>query len=60
MSKRQWNQYSVVKEYPMMKDYLERFRTTSFFNEVPGLISFFYLQGQAVVDEIRILVLRAH
>ena len=56
MSKRQWNQYSVVKEYPMMKDYLERFRTTSFFNEVPGLISFFYLQGQAVVDEIRIPV----
>lgn len=51
---RQWNQYSVVKEYPVMKDYLERFRTTSFFNEVPGLISFFYLQGQAVVDEVRI------
>ena len=56
MSKRQWNQYRVVKEYPVMKDYLERFRTTSFFNEVPGLISFFYLQGQAVVDEVRIPV----
>ena len=54
MSQRQWNKYSVVKEYPVMKDYLERFRTTSFFNEVPGLISFFYLQGQAVVDEVRI------
>jgi len=53
---RQWNQYSVVKEYPVMKDYLERFRTTSFFNEIPGLISFFYLQGQALVDEIRIPV----
>jgi len=56
MSQRQWNQYSVVKEYPMMKDYLDRFRTTSFFNEVPGLMSFFYLQGQALVDEIRIPV----
>ena len=56
MSQRQWNQYSVVKEYPIMKDYLDRFRKTSFFNEVPGLISFFYLQGQALVDEIRIPV----
>jgi|TARA_R100000482_G_C5121023_1_gene145780 hypothetical protein len=43
-----------MKEYPLVKSYLERFRTTSFFNEVPGLISFFYLQGQAVVDEVRI------
>jgi hypothetical protein len=51
-----WNQYTAVKEYPMMKEYLERFRTTSFFNEVPGLISFFYLQGQALVDYVRIPV----
>lgn len=56
MPQRQWNQYTVVKEYPMMKEYLERFRTTSFFNEVPGLISFFYLQGQALVDYARIPV----
>ncbi len=56
MPQRQWNQYTVVKEYPMMKEYLERFRTTSFFNEVPGLISFFYLQGQALVDYTRIPV----
>ena len=40
----------------MMKNYLERFRTTSFFNEIPGLISFFYLQGQALVDYVRIPV----
>jgi hypothetical protein len=56
MPQRQWNQYTVVKEYPMMKEYLERFRMTSFFNEVPGLISFFYLQGQALVDYARIPV----
>ena len=56
MPQRQWNQYTAVKEYPMMKEYLERFRTTSFFNEVPGLISFFYLQGQALVDYVRIPV----
>ena len=40
----------------MIKEYLERFRTTSFFNEIPGLISFFYLQGQALVDYVRIPV----
>ena len=56
MPQRMWNQYTAVKEYPMMKDYLDRFRTTSFFNEVPGLISFFYLQGQALVDYVRIPV----
>ena len=56
MPQRQWNQYTAVKEYPMMKNYLERFRTTSFFNEIPGLISFFYLQGQALVDYVRIPV----
>ena len=39
-----------------MKNYLERFRKTSFFNEIPGLISFFYLQGQALVDYVRIPV----
>jgi len=56
MPQRQWNQYTAVKKYPMLKDYLERFRTTSFFNEIPGLISFFYLQGQALVDYVRIPV----
>jgi len=40
----------------MLKEYLERFRTTSFFNEIPGLISFFYLQGQTLVDYVRIPV----
>lgn len=56
MPQRQWNEYTAVKEYPMMREYLERYRTTSFFNEVPGLISFFYLQGQALVDYVRIPV----
>ena len=54
MTQRQWNQYTAVKEYPMIKEYLERYRTTSFFNEVPGLLSLFYLQGQALVDYVRI------
>lgn len=56
MPQRNWNTYAAVQEYPMLKEYLERFRTTSFFNEIPGLISFFYLQGQALVDYVRIPV----
>ena len=56
MPQRKWNQYTAVKKYPMLKEYLERFNTTSFYNEVPGLISFFYLQGQALVDHVRIPV----
>ncbi len=53
---RTWEDYTAVKRYPILKDYIERFRKTSFFNEVPALLSFFYLQGQKVADYIRIPV----
>ena len=56
MARRTWRQYSAVKRYPILRDYIERFNKTSFFNELPGLLSFFYLQGQAVVDYVRIPV----
>tara|TARA_R100000656_G_scaffold73436_2_gene54673 strand:+ start:2163 stop:3629 length:1467 start_codon:yes stop_codon:yes gene_type:complete len=56
MARRRWTQYSAVKRYPILVDYIERFNKTSFFNELPGLLSFFYLQGQAVVDYVRIPV----
>ena len=53
---RTWEDYTAVKQYPILKHYVERFRKTSFFNEVPSLLSFFFLQGQAVADVIRIPV----
>jgi len=53
---RTWEDYTAVKQYPILKHYVERFRKTSFYNEVPALLSFFYLQGQAVADYIRIPV----
>ena len=53
---RTWEDYTAVQKYPILKDYIERFRKTSFFNEVPALLSFFFLQGQAVADIIRIPV----
>ena len=45
-----------MQKYPILRQYVDRFRKTSFYNEVPALLSFFYLQGQAVADYIRIPV----
>ena len=53
---RTWDKYRAVLRYPLLKSYIERFQTTSFFNEKAGLLSFFYLQGQAVVDTVRVPV----
>ena len=53
---RTWEDYTAVKQYPILKQYVERFRKTSFFNETPAILSFFFLQGQAVADYIRIPV----
>ncbi len=53
---RTWDKYRAVLEYPLLKSYVERFQTTSFFNEKAGLLSFFYLQGQALVDTVRVPV----
>jgi len=53
---REWNQYTAVERYPIMREYVERFRQTSFFNEMAGLMSFFFLQGHTVVDYVRIPV----
>jgi len=60
MARRTWRQYGAVKRYPILKEYVRRFSKTSFFNELPGLLSFFFLQGQAVVDYIRIPIWASH
>jgi hypothetical protein len=51
---RKWNDYGAVKKHPVLEEYIERFRTTSFYNENAGLISYWYLQGQAIADYVRI------
>lgn len=53
---RKWKEYTAMERYPILKEYVERFRQTSFFNEMAGLLSFFYLQGQMLVDYVRIPV----
>ncbi len=46
--------YECVKKYPMMKGYLEHFKQVSINNEIPGLISFFFILGQVAVPYVRI------
>mgnify|MGYP003137354402 FL=1 len=48
------DKYEAVKEYPILKGYLEHFRQVSKDNEIPGLLSFFFIQGQAAVPYVRI------
>jgi len=51
---RTWRDYAAVKENKVIEDYVERFSLTSFKNELPALLSFFYICGQVVTDYIRI------
>ena len=53
---RTWEDYTAVQKYPILRHYVERYRKTSFYNETPAILSFFFLQGQAVADYIRIPV----
>ena len=39
--------YECVKKYDILNGYLEHFKEVSKNNEIPGLISFFYILGQA-------------
>jgi len=48
--------YECVKNYPILKGYLEHFNRVSKNNEIPGLISFFFILGQASVPYVRIPV----
>ena len=51
---RTWRDYAAVKKYPILEDYVERWNLTSFKNEVPAILSYFYVMGQTVVDYIRV------
>jgi len=50
------DKYDCVKQYPILKGYLEHFNQVSKNNEIPGLISFFFILGQASVPFVRIPV----
>ena len=48
------NEYEAVKEYKVLKSYLEKFRKVSIDNDIPGLLSFFVIQGQVALPYLRI------
>lgn len=48
------NSYEAVTKYDVLKGYLEHFREVSKNNEIPGLLSFFFIQGQAALPYVRI------
>ena len=51
---RDYTQYEAVKKFPLFKRYLDYFRQTSMDNDIPGMLSFFFLQGQTAVPYVRI------
>tara|TARA_R110002012_G_scaffold53010_3_gene136266 strand:+ start:27154 stop:28551 length:1398 start_codon:yes stop_codon:yes gene_type:complete len=51
---RDYTEYEAVKKFPIFQGYLEHFRETSIDNDIPGMLSFFFLQGQAAVPFVRI------
>jgi hypothetical protein len=46
--------YMAVKQYPVFDGYVDRFSRTSIDNDIPAMLSFFYIQGQIAAPFIRI------
>ena len=44
----------AVKQYPVFDGYVDRFSRTSIDNDIPAMLSFFYIQGQIAAPFIRI------
>ena len=48
------SKYTAVQKFPVLEGYLHHFSQTSMMNEIPGLLSFFFIQGQVALPYIRI------
>ena len=46
--------YQATQQYPLFKGYLDHFNSISIDNEIPGMLSFFFIQGQIAVPYVRI------
>ena len=51
---REAQDYMAVKNYPFFDGYVERFSRTSIDNDIPAMLSFFYIQGQIAAPFVRI------
>tara|TARA_R100000152_G_C6781071_1_gene214888 strand:- start:3698 stop:5104 length:1407 start_codon:yes stop_codon:yes gene_type:complete len=47
-------EYSAVNKYPFFKGYVEEFGKVSIDNDIPGMLSFFFIQGQVAAPYVRI------
>jgi len=61
---RKWDDYTLVKSdfdgSKYIRNYIKRFNTVSFFNEYAGLLSYFFVVGQALSPYMRIPIHGAH
>ena len=46
--------YRAIEKFPILDAYLHHFSQTSMKNEIPGLLSFFFIQGQTTLPYIRL------
>ena len=46
--------YECMQKYPILRGYLEHFREVSKDNEIPGLLSFFFILGQTALPFVRV------
>ena len=46
--------YKAIQKFPVLDGYLHHFSQTSINNEIPGLLSFFFIQGQLLLPYVRI------
>jgi len=51
---RKADEYQAVQKFPFMQGYVERFGKTSIDNDIPALLSFFFVQGQVAAPYVRI------
>ena len=49
--------YTAINKFPIFKGYIEHFGNTSIDNDIPGMLSFFFVQGQIAVPYVRIPLL---
>ena len=55
-----YKNYGAVKKFDTLQAYLHHFSQTSMRNEIPGLLSFFFIQGQAILPYVRIPTSDSH
>jgi len=51
---RKASEYRASRKYEILKGYTDHFNATSIDNDIPGLLSFFFIQGQVAVPYVRI------